>query len=91
MTEHIEKGALMAHIVEERRKWGEDYDCEQILGDIEDFPIADVRPAVRGEWSVAIGYDPKRSFLCSVCQRMNYEPSNYCPNCAADMRGDPNA
>lgn len=36
MTEHIEKGALIAHIVEEIRKWGEDYDCEQILGDIEE-------------------------------------------------------
>lgn len=33
----ISKSALIAHIEREYRQWGEDYDVEQILGDIEDF------------------------------------------------------
>ena len=49
---------------------------------------ADVQEIRHGEWSVAIGYDPARRVKCSECERMNYEPSNYCPNCGADMRGD---
>ena len=34
------RSALMSHIENERRQWGEDYDAEQILGDIEYFPTA---------------------------------------------------
>ena len=36
----ISRSILMSHIESERRQWGEDYDAEQILGDIEDFPTA---------------------------------------------------
>ena len=36
----ISRSTLMNHIESERRQWGEDYDAEQILGDIEDFPTA---------------------------------------------------
>lgn len=36
----ISRSALMSHIENERRQWGEDYDAEQILGDIEDMPVA---------------------------------------------------
>ena len=36
----ISRSTLMSHIESERRQWGEDYDAEQILGDIEDFPTA---------------------------------------------------
>ena len=44
-----------------------------------------LRPAFFGTWSVAIGYDPDRSFMCSMCQRMSYEPSPFCPFCGARM------
>lgn len=37
----------------------------------------------KGKWEVAIGYDPKRSFMCDQCHRMAYEPSAYCPNCGS--------
>ena len=40
MSDLISRSALMSHIENERRQWGEDYDAEQILGDIEDFPSA---------------------------------------------------
>ena len=36
----ISRSTLMSHIESECRQWGEDYDAEQILGDIEDFPTA---------------------------------------------------
>lgn len=51
-------------------------------------PAADVVEVRRGEWSVAIGYDPARRVMCDLCRRMNYEPTNFCPNCGADMRGE---
>lgn len=37
----INKAAIMSHIESEYRQWGEEYGPEQILGDIEDFPVAD--------------------------------------------------
>lgn len=36
----ISRKALISHIESQYRQWGEDYDTEQILGDIEDFPTA---------------------------------------------------
>ena len=36
----ISRSTLMSHIESERRQWGDDYDVEQILGDIEDAPTA---------------------------------------------------
>lgn len=38
MSDLISKKAIMSHIETQYQQWGEDYDTEQILGDIEDFP-----------------------------------------------------
>jgi len=44
----ISRSALISHIESQYRQWGEDYDAEQILGDIEDFATAyDVEKVVR--------------------------------------------
>lgn len=48
---------------------------------------ADVRPVVRGEW-----LEPDDDYgyiVCSACEERspNYERSNFCPYCGADMRG----
>ena len=40
MSDLISRSTLMSRIESESRQWGEDYDAEQILGDIEDFPTA---------------------------------------------------
>ena len=40
MSDLISRSTLMSHIESERRQWGEDYNAEQILGDIEDAPTA---------------------------------------------------
>ena len=41
MSDLISRSALMSRIENERREWGEDYDVEQIVEDIEDFRIGD--------------------------------------------------
>lgn len=51
----------------------------------DDCPLQDVKPVVHGHWEVAIGYDINRKVECSECNRMNFEPSDYCPNCGARM------
>lgn len=38
-----------------------------------------------GHWEIAIGYDPKKSFQCSECRLMAYEPNEYCSHCGAKM------
>ena len=42
MAEYIKKSCLMDHIEKEWVEYGEEYDAQQILGDIEDFPAVDV-------------------------------------------------
>ncbi len=60
---------------------------------IDDIPTADVRENVNGEWittyldHVAMGERPKILY-CSVCNQCIAYPTNFCPNCGADMRGD---
>ena len=38
MDDLISRKALISHIENQSREWGEDYDAQQILGDIEDMP-----------------------------------------------------
>ena len=60
---------------------------------INNQPTADVRENVRGEWRttyldhIAMGERPKILY-CSICNQCIAYPTNYCPNCGADMRGD---
>ena len=55
------------------------------LGEIiDDIPTADVRENVRGEWISIMGHQ-----VCSICGYKNdIVPTNFCPNCGADMRGE---
>lgn len=43
MGDLISRKALISHIESQSREWGEDYDIEQILGDIEDFETASAK------------------------------------------------
>lgn len=40
MSDLISRSTLMSRIESESRQWGDDYDAEQILGDVEDMPVA---------------------------------------------------
>ena len=91
----ISRKAIISRIESERSEWGEDYDVEQILGDIEDAPS--VVPTGRknrqveraeGEWIEEVGDCEGKSvrYICSQCGDddgwINY---NYCPNCGSKM------
>lgn len=93
-TDYISRAGMMRHIEREAQKWGEDYDAMQILGDIEDFPAADVRPVVRGHWKLDLIYPSGiRRFRCDQCgdlKTTDYSTdrprANFCSYCGADMR-----
>lgn len=92
MAEYISKAAIVSRIESQAREWGEDYDAQQILGDVEDFPAADVRPVVRGEWNVISSFDDcvyARCMNCKIVQVFYYNKplTNFCPNCGAYMMG----
>jgi ribosomal protein S14 len=59
-------------------------ECREAL---RDFPAADVRPVVRGEWEEEDSASNRWSFRCSVCGKggRGYK-FNFCSNCGADMR-----
>ena len=79
----ISADALIRHIENQYREWGDEYDALQILGDIEDAPTAEPK---HGRW---IGVNPMVDTLeCSVCGEniLGEEfKSNYCPNCGCRM------
>lgn len=53
-----------------------------------DFPTADVRPVVRGEWMPKWNSFFKQDVpACSNCGMSSVFKYNYCPNCGAEMRG----
>lgn len=50
---------------------------------------ADVKEVVHGEW--AMKNDEQLGlqwFNCSICGRFEFNNSDFCPHCGADMRGD---
>ena len=73
MDEYIDKAKLMSHIESESREWGEDYDAEQILGDIEDFPAADVVSASE--------FRDCRNELCMRCGNYTQAHNGACDDC----------
>ena len=87
MAEFVDKAKLMNRIESELIRWGEsEYNALQILGDIEDFPTADVVEVRHGEWvtlEAEIGL-----YSCSLCEhKILRAECNYCPNCGAKMDG----
>ena len=73
--DYIERGAALELFWEYSGNWNL----------INAIPDADVEPVARGEWEVAIGYDPNKKVQCQNCYKMAYEPTPYCPNCGAKM------
>ena len=87
LTDYIERKDAIKRIESEYRKWGDDYDAEQILGDIEDIPSADVVERKRGEW---VQISPAKIYECSVCggnvMTTDIECYKYCHQCGALMK-----
>ena len=88
MAEYIDRAALMSHIESQAREWGEEYDAQQILGDIEDFPTADVAEVKHGEWIWSMDFPIMQAMIrCSLCNEPSITMSKFCPNCGAKMDG----
>ena len=66
----IDKAKLMNHIENESRKWGEDYDSYQILGDIEDFDTVEAIPI---EWIINHKKYPTNKEKAKVIEDMIYD------------------
>ena len=68
---------------------------DEMVGDIEDTPAADVAEVVHGRWMLEREPDGKTyCFHCSACDSgfshisiYNVGDWNYCPNCGAKMDG----
>ena len=65
-------------------------EIDDVLNDVADFPAADVRPVVRGKWTMHSDY-PDR-LICSECGvqfdvwHWEAKQMRFCPNCGVDMR-----
>lgn len=97
MSDLISKSALALHIEKGYRKYGEDFDAEQILCDLEDFPTIDAEPVRHGRWLIS----EYEYFDCSICgeyypngcdsheeaerKLKNHDAYAYCPHCGAKM------
>lgn len=64
--------------------------ADVIHGLIEQIPVADVREVVHGEW-IDETFEPfspvYHPYKCNICYEHAECPSDFCPNCGADMRG----
>lgn len=88
MSDLISRKAVMNHIENEYREWGEEYDALQILGDIEDMPSAEKR----GKWIIS---KVNGQYQCSNCGMFTgltaedvesgFYLMKYCGNCGARM------
>lgn len=90
MTGYIEREAFLDAI--ERGKKHQQ-DADDIAEMLQNFPVADVRPAVRGKWKPRDLTWGRSYYYCSACEETVDMPTamgipmfRYCPNCGADMR-----
>lgn len=56
---------------------------------IHKLPAADVRPVARGKWQFHMFTANSWGYECRVCHTTWDSPTNFCPNCGADMREPP--
>ena len=63
-----------------------------LLEYIDALPSADVQPVRHGRWTLQEDRTKKLFgwYICSECGAWIGEPTNYCSNCGADMRGEQN-
>lgn len=87
MAKYINADELIVHLEIASNYRG--YQIKHALQDVKDFPAADVRENVRGEWEWR--YDDENGrpvYGCSFCNEMIVDAKNkeyvFCPYCGAD-------
>lgn len=95
VTDYISREAALSCFHDWIDRYGHEHSADEMTEyqRIEDLPVADVRPVVRGKWEVGGMFDDIGR--CSCCHYMF--PSDtamtefrFCPNCGADMEGNEN-
>lgn len=90
MSRYIDADAFEKYIT--RDEWDtpdETWRPESEFGLIIDaIPTADVAEVVHGKW-IDKGEDYMIRWTCSNCGRRDTHIYNFCPDCGADMRGEP--
>lgn len=98
-AEYISKEAALACFSDWIDRYGHEHSADEMAEyqRIEDLPVEDVRPVVRGKWIIHEPFDSGRHncnecIECSVCGTWFghdcYEISNFCPNCGCQMKGE---
>lgn len=59
-----------------------------IVKAIKSIPAADVREVVRGKWQFHMFTANSWGYECRVCHTTWDTPTNFCPNCGAEMKGE---
>lgn len=88
----VSRKALISHIENQSREWGEDYDAQQILGDIEDMPSVKPQEPKMGHWimrhrkvntiNYRTGEDVLTDEIHTVKELIRYEVDEpYCSEC----------
>ena len=64
----------------------------EIRARFEQQPSTEVQPVRHGRWTLQEDRTKKLFgwYICSECGAWIGEPTNYCSNCGADMRGEQN-
>lgn len=98
MSDYIKREDVISFLEKEYEGGWIPYNSKAILKEeIESIPTADVVERKKGKWayervdfSVAVspGAYVISSPTCSVCGFHEFEATNFCPNCGADMRGE---
>ena len=94
MTDYIDREAVMQKFADHvKRSNNSDFapmpTWNQAVQIVEDFPAADVREVKRGKWIISKSPSVYHSdrFTCPYCDYdVDCVPTNFCPNCGADMR-----
>ena len=64
----------------------------EVAKGVREIPAADVVERKTGEWIHNPGgeseFDAGDFYICDQCGSAEWQDSNFCPNCGADMRGD---
>lgn len=65
-----------------------DKDIRELLDELEDIPVADVKPVVHSRWIKYTGMG-KVQWMCEKCsaEEKNPKVANYCYHCGAKMDG----
>lgn len=96
LIDHIKLkyGMYPIYFVDDKTPWGRQAEIDTALIDLlERAASKEAESVKRGKWMTKNIFMPDHyggyyinQFVCTNCESEFFKPSNYCPNCGADMR-----